>query len=424
MLRLYYDHHKRVKIASTSPITTNIYKYVEIDRPIPNPIGKKIIFRGGNQASRPRVAVICNWDDACGIATYTKYLVDSLGPHVDNIKIFSESTPGEKLDGGYDVSYCWKRGEPMRAAVRQVLDWQPSVVIVQHEYGIFPKASYLLQMLQDLEDTPYVVTMHSVYEHLDKTVSSGSMKNIIVHTHSGKECLKRLGNKNNVWVIPHGCVVYDADETSELWNTWQTPYPIVQFGFGFSYKGVDIALEAIALLKKRQPSKYRDIFYTYFCSENKHVRHVINDYYQKMMQRVRALHLEDNVAIIRGFQSDQTLNNCLRSSRLAIFPYVTDPRNVVYGASGAIRLAMANGGPVIASASRMFDDMEGVLPRPKNAEQLAEAIDHVFSNEQYRQGIISRASGYVRENSWGVTASRYMGVLQQVCDDDEDVIYV
>lgn len=423
MLRLYFDDKNIVRLASTNPIVTNTLRFVEIDRPVVNPIGKKLVFKGGQKPGTVRVAIICNWGDACGIATYSNYLVNALAPKVDALRIFAEDTPGEKLDSPHDVTYCWRRGESLRATVKQILDWKPTVVLIQHEYGIFPKASYLLQMLQYLDDVPYVVTMHSVYEHLDKTVSSSAMRNIVVHTETGQACLKRLGNGARTWVIPHGCVQFN--DTTELWNTWQTPYPIIQFGFGFEYKGVDVALNALSLLKKRHGSKYQEAFYTYFCSENKHVKNVNDGYARKIRATIDKLGLEDNATIVRGYQSDQTLNNCLRTSRLALFPYVTDPNNVVYGASGAIRVAMANGIPVVASSSNMFDDMEGILPRPKNAEQLAEAIDHTFSNGAYRQGILDRSASYIRDNNWDTTAQRYLSVLQQVTDPgDENVIYV
>lgn len=422
-MRLYYDKNNVVRLASTKPIHSNMYDFVEIDKILANPIGKRIVFNKGSKSGGLRIALICNWDDACGIATYSKYLVDVLAPKVEALKIFSEKTQEAKLDTPYEVSYCWKRGETLRAAAEQVLDWKPSVVVIQHEYGIFPKATYWLQLLQLLNDTPYVVVMHSVYEHLDKTVSSGAMKNIIVHTEQGRECLKRLGNNNNIWVVPHGCVEFD--DVEELWNTWHTPYPIVQFGFGFKYKGVDVALEAISLLKKLHGDKYREIFYTYFCSENKHVKNIFDDFSREVQGLIVKLGLQDNAAIVRGFQSEQSVNNCLRTSRLAIFPYVTDPKHPVYGASGAIRIAMANGVPVIASTSHMFDDMEGILPRPKNAEQLAEAIDHMFSNGSYRQGVLERSRQYVKENSWETTANRYLSVLKKVTTNDgEDVIYV
>src|SRR5205814_2077798 len=143
--------------------------------------------------------------------------------------------------------------------VESIKNYDPDFVIIQHEFGLFSKAGYFLQLLQGIDRFPYVLTMHSVYEHLDKAVCTSAVKNIVVHTEEGKNVLRRVGNNNNIFVIPHGCV--KIPEQDELWNIFQTPYAIVQFGFGFYYKGVDTALEAIAHLKKTQPNKYKDIFY-------------------------------------------------------------------------------------------------------------------------------------------------------------------
>ena len=40
--------------------------------------------------SEMRVAIVCNWLTKCGISTYSKYLVDSMRPMVNEIRIFSE----------------------------------------------------------------------------------------------------------------------------------------------------------------------------------------------------------------------------------------------------------------------------------------------------------------------------------------------
>lgn len=423
-----------MKLASTSPIKTNIYRYVETYHPILNPVGKRLVLDTpyNTTSDQLRIAVICNWDSECGIATYTKYLVDAIASKIGRgaIKIFSEKTARESLDTDYDVSYCWTRGETMRPAIKEIIDWKPSVVSVQHEYGIFPKTSYWLQTLQMLENAyiPYVVTMHSVYEHLDKTVGSSAMKHIICHSETGRGCLSRLGHKNmdGVYVVPHGCVQIDDENRGELWNTWQTDYPIVQFGFGFSYKGIEMALEAISILKNKHGQKYNNIFYTYFCSDNEHTKNVTSAFIKKLNNDIERLGVENNVAIIRGFQSEQSLNNCIRTSRLVIFPYKTDPKNVVYGASGAVRIAMANGVPVIASSSHMFDDLSGVVPRPDHAQRLADEIDRVFSDGAYRQGILDRSSQYIKENHWDITADRYLGVFRKIIgnQDDSNVIYV
>jgi glycosyltransferase involved in cell wall biosynthesis len=353
-----------------------------------------------------KVALICNWEDKCGISTYTKFLVNSLTPKVKEIKIFAEDN-GTKFEDRRAIA-CWQRGKSMEHAINLVLKWEPDIVLIQHEFGIFPKATYFLQMLQLLDGVPCVTTLHSVYEHLDKAVCTSSIKNIIVHSKEGKKVLELLGNKNNITVVPHGCL--PISENEELWNCFQTPYVIFQFGFGFFYKGVEVALDAIHHLKTTDP-KFKNIFYCYLCSESDHCGNIHQNYYQHLQDKIEKLGLRDNVVILRGFYSDQELDYFLRTVKIAIFPYVTDLNNVVYGASGAIRIAMKNNLPVIASQSHLFDDLEGVVPRPKGHLALAHEIDKIFSDEKYKIQIMQQSAEFLKQNSWESVADKYLEVF-------------
>lgn len=361
-----------------------------------------------------KVAVICNWGDTCGISTYTKYLVDAMRLKVNQIKIFSEITQSYvPAPDDPEVVCCWSRGQSMKYAMELVLEWKPDFVIIQHEYGIFPKATNFLQMLSFLEDIPYAVVMHSVYEHLDKSVCSAAAKYIIVHSDEAKKTLRRLGNNSEIFVVPHGCVQFEPEERKELWNIFQTPYALVQFGFGFFYKGVDRALQAISLLKNKD-KKFAEIFYCYLCSSNAHTNLIHEQYYDYLLDEIKRLGLDDNAVIIKKFHTQQTINHYLRTSKVALFPYTNDPENMVYGASGAIRIAMANGIPVIASNAHLFDDLEGVVPRCSDSTALAAEIDKLFSNSDYRNKVLQNIDAYIKDNTWDISADRYLAVYENI----------
>jgi glycosyltransferase involved in cell wall biosynthesis len=406
------DENNVIMAVADTPITITgltTHKFKEIPKKEWSKwIGKSLVEKRKKEADSLRIAFICNWNDPCGISTYSKYLLEAIRPKVKEIAVFSEIVTEPTSEDEEFVVRCWKRGESMKQAINQVLAWKPDFVIVQHEFGIFPKATFFLQMLQMLEKTPYIVTVHSVYEHLDKSVCTSAIKNIVVHSHQGEQVLRKLGNNSRVFVIPHGCVRYEEKDRTELWNIFHTPYALVQFGFGFFYKGVDVVLDAVAHLKTSQPDKYKDIFYLYLCSDNSHANHIHAQYYNFLLKKVEDLGIEDNTAIIRKFQSDQALNSYLRTAKIALFPYVINPHNTVYGASGALRVAMANGIPVIASNSHLFDDMEGVIPRPTNYIELAKEIDRIFSSHVHKESLLGRINNYIEQNTWPVTADRYL----------------
>jgi glycosyltransferase involved in cell wall biosynthesis len=142
-------------------------------------------------------------------------------------------------------------GQPVKDLLQAIKNYDPDFIIIQHEFGIFPKAGHFLQLLQGIDgirlrpDAPL-----GLRTPRQSRLYFRAVKNIVVHTEEGKDILRKTGNNNNIFVVPHGCVQFPPEQRAELWNIFQTPYAIVQFGFGFYYKGVDTALEAISLLKK------------------------------------------------------------------------------------------------------------------------------------------------------------------------------
>ncbi len=392
-------------------IKVNLPKHIEGE----DIVGKILSKKPKKEIKYLRIAVICNWGDNCGIATYSKFLLDEIKTKVSDLHIFSEIITENKEEA--NVTRCWKRGQSVTLLIEKIKEYDPDFVIIQHEFGIFPRAGYFLQLLQEMDNYPYVLTLHSVYEHLDKAVCTSAIKNIVVHTEEGKEILKKTGNNNNIFVIPHGCTVIPEENRQELWNIFQTPYAIVQFGFGFGYKGVDTALEAVAILKKNQPEKYKDIFYCYLCSENGHANTVHTNYVNFLNEKIKEFDIVDNVAIIRKFQTEKTISNYLRTAKLALFPYRSDPNNVVYGASGATRIAMSHGMPIITGSNHQFDDLKDVLPRASNAEEMAKEIDKIFSSETYRKEIVNKSMNYVKDNTWNKVADMYLNLYEKTLPD-------
>lgn len=374
-------------------------------------IGKRLTFGPVADSSKLRVAMICNFSDLCGIATYSEMLIQALRAKGAEVKIFAEHIEGDtSKDEANNVVRNWKRGESMIQAIKEVIAWGPDIVHIQHEFGIFPKATHFLKVLESLNRIPHVVTTHSVYEHLDKTVCTSCIKQIIVHSEKAKSIYAKIGHINNVFVIPHGCI--SIEDNSELWNIFHNDHAIIQFGFGFNYKGVDQALEALNHLRKQE--KFKNIFYCYLCSENPHTRSVHEEYYSYLQAKVREYGMEENVVVLRGFLSEKSLTNFLRTAKLALFPYKNDPHNSVYGASGAIRLAMACGTPIVASDSHLFDDLEGVIPRPTDYLTLAEEIDKIFSDHKHKVDLVRKNLQFIQDNSWAVTADRHLSCYGEI----------
>ena len=183
---------------------------------------------------------------------------------------------------------------------------------------------------------------------------------------------------------------------------------MIQFGFGFEYKGWEVAIKAVDILK----DKYPDIFYLVLFSESEFVMDHHEVQHERIRQMIKDRNLEDNVAIIRGFQTDEAINHFLRTARVAVFPYTANPEHVVYGSTGAARIAMGNHTPAVVSNVPLFHDLEGIVPKADNAEELAEEVSKLFDNWSYYQGLREKEAAFVKDNNWEVTAKRYLDIKE------------
>ena len=357
-------------------------------------------------ASQLRIALVGVYRIQCGISTYAEQLFPKIAEQVLECKIFAEHAEGAIEEE--NVVRCWTRNEPLSDLIAKIKEFNPDIVYVEHEFGIFPNARYWLAFVAQMQEYRLFIKQHSVFYHKDKLVCEACVPEIIVHTEIGRRVLLEKGVTASVHVIPHGCT--PCVDTKRFWNLYHSAYTIVQFGFGFEYKGWENALKAIAILKPTFP----DVFYTGLFSESKFNKILHQNYYNKLNALIHELGIEHNVAIIRGYQSDASLEAYLKTNQVAIFPYVMNGEHTVYGATGATRLAMTAGIPTIASNVPQFDDMETVLPRPSNPEELAQEIEAMFGSKGVREKQIEKQNKFLQDNSWENVTKRHLDLFSGI----------
>jgi glycosyltransferase involved in cell wall biosynthesis len=120
--------------------------------------------------------------------------------------------------------------------------------------------------------------------------------------------------------------------------------------------------------------------------------------------------LHENVAIIRGYQSDNIIDSYLRTNQVGVFPYLSVPGHSVFGASGAARMAMAAGLPIISSSIPHFSDLPTI--KADTPEQIAEALDRLFSSEELKKKQVEKQNQFIITNSWANIAKQYIAVFE------------
>lgn len=365
-------------------------------------------------ADKLKIALVGNWKMRCGIATYSEHLWPEVTKHVENFKLFIEENEistgdihqlGNQILDDSQVTVCWKRGQSLSKLVRELKTYDPDIIWFQHEFGLWPNASYWLAMMNQLSEYRIIVTMHSVFHHRDKTIVEAAMPEIVVHLPGAVEVLKKeKGISAPVYVIPHGCYTYNNER---LWNFYKSDHTFMQFGFGFRYKGWENAIKATACLKE----KYPDVFFTGLFSESPYAKMDHQIYYNELMRLVDQLELTENVAIIRGYQSDAAIDSFLRTNQATLFPYVSHPEHEVFGASGAARMAMSKGLPVITSSVNHFSDLPTI--KADSAEEIATALEKIFTEPGAKEKQVQLQTTYLNENTWEKVGQRYIDIFEK-----------
>jgi glycosyltransferase involved in cell wall biosynthesis len=357
-------------------------------------------------ASKLKVAIITNYRRQCGISTYAENLFPAMAPLLGDYRLFIETNTAPTGEISPDkMITCWTRGQPLTGLVKAIKDYDPDIVLINHEYGLFPDARHWLSLISQLSEYRVITILHSVFpHHLDKLICEAALPEIVVHQEAAK--LSLLNDKQvhgKIHVIPHGC--YPITQTDKLWNLYHSSHTFIQFGFGFHYKNFQLSLQAVSLLK----NKYPDVFFTALFSESPHNKVGHQMYFNELMDLSKTLDIQDHVAIIRGFQSETTMDSYLRTNSVAVFPYGSDPGHQVFGSSGAARMAMSKGIPVITSTIPHFTDLPTI--KADTPQQIADALDRLFSDAKLQKERIDKQLSFIKANSWDNTAIRFVELM-------------
>lgn len=359
-----------------------------------------------------KIAFVSNWKMECGIATYADKLFPEIIKNVKDYKLFVEDNVftediykiGNIAIEKDKIDVCWKRGESLINLSKKIKEYNPDIVFIQHEFGLFPNARYWLSFLTSISDFRVIATFHSIFHHKDKTIVEAAVPEIIVHLDGAAKVLKSEKKVNSkVYIIPHGC---DKLNEEKLWNFYKSEHTFIQCGFSFRYKNFQHSIEATKILKE----KYPDVFFTGILSESifNKVDHQI--YYNELLELIEKYNLQENVSLIRGFQSDEVMDSYLRTNKAAVLPYSSAPGHEVFGASGIVRLTMSANIPTITSSIPHFSDVPTL--KADTPEEIAKQLDLIFSDWKIRDKQLQLQKDYINSNSWEKTASEYIKIFE------------
>ncbi len=289
---------------------------------------------------------ISTWGIRCGIATYSRFLVEQM----DDVVVMCQSGEGD-VEGAIP---CWERdSNNFSGIIAQVAAKGIDVMVIQHQPGLL-RFSYLNELLLKLAEmnVKVFITMHNTRDRSivfpSKRIEKAkdglkTCSTVMVHTNADVENLRRLGIENNVVMIPHGIYPPPSDSAQALTVNGRV---LGTFGFLLPHKGQLELVEAF----ERLPGWDKLLM---LCA----TREGSGNMEKKINSLIESKGLKDRVRLVTDFLDDDVAIATLAKCDLLVFPY----QNTKESASGAVRMGVAAGVPLAVSPIPIFDDVSGAI---------------------------------------------------------------
>jgi glycosyltransferase involved in cell wall biosynthesis len=379
-----------------------------------------------SRAKQPiNIGMVTTWNSACGIAEYSRYLIEGSPDGLVNWSIFAQESDEIITESGLEITRCW-RGLPENDLSRLLEEIQRRRVEVVHfqfnfgffELGEFGRAIYCLKTA----GLPVLITFHSTQDTvLDRhKLSLGEIAHslklvdrIFVHSEADRERLASWGIRANVTRLPHGFPHFEHSSKEQARRRLGiSAIPVIStFGFLLPHKGLLELIESLSICKQKYPDLLLLALTALYPAEQS------ERYHQLCRQRIAEWSLDANCDIVTRFLSPEEIGARLQAADVIVLPY----HHTKESSSAAVRFPLASGRPVITTKQAIFDDIAAEVYQIDNSspQAIAQAVLRLLNDESLAQEIVNRSSRRVTRDLWGNVANMYLRIIRGVSIEKE-----
>jgi len=363
----------------------------------------------------PRIAWISSWAVRCGIAEYSRYLLDRFSePARNKLVVLCEDRTTAEMSGPIQSVVAWSLGSLVASlgVAEELAKVKFDAIVIQHQDGLLSWTE-LADLLSDsrLADTVTMVMLHNAV-HLRKVseaermaVAQGLRKStrVLVHTLSDVNVLNEMGVSQNVTLLPHGATrALHTPTIRDLAAASSAPI-IGCHGFFLRGKGADKLIRICAELRRFWPGLRLRLVMARFPSEDSDL--LINE-----CQTLAAeLGISDAIEWHTEFLAPEQISELISECDILVLAY--DERTD--SASGAVRVALSSLVPVLTTRVGIFADLDDAVGRidANDEGEMAKEIAAVLRDTARRREIQGQAKAWLDTHDWAAIAARMEGMI-------------
>lgn len=375
-----------------------------------------------------RVAFVSTYPPRrCGIATFTADLVAAVRAADDTrclIAAIEKRT--EAWPYGSEVQWRIRQGDPesYRQAAIAINASNIDAVCVQHEFGLYGAwnqgfEDHLPPFLEELRK-PLVTWLHTVPPEpkppLREAVAAIAARSdeVIVMVETAARLLEsRYGIAKRAAVIPHGVPAVEPRGRRQLKRRLGMARRtlISTFGLVDPRKGLEHMIEAMPAVTAKHP----DALYLIVGQTHPELLKKQGESYRnELVALVDRLRVRDHVAFVNQYLTQREVIDYLLATDVYVTPYL-DPHQIT---SGTLAYALGAGKAVASTrylhAVESLADGRGILVDFRDARQLAEAVNRILGDAEFKRDLELRAYAYGREMAWPAVGRRFLQLLREL----------
>lgn len=346
-----------------------------------------------------------------GIALFALHLGKELARAGHQLKFFNfiDQYPGFLFPGGdqYDeLSDC--AGIPMErvytpylpwtwpAAIRKIQSFEPDLVIFSYWLPFFaPSSGWIAHALKR---SKIIFLAHNIESH-EKWPFAGLLREYALSKADrilllSQACLRDLNSFLPLRIAQKGLLafhpIYPPHDLPQS-TPADSKATLLFFGLIKPYKGLDLLLKALALVKKELPEIHLIISGAVYGS------------FQPYQELIDALELADSIELNLRYVNETELGEFFLRSQLCVLPYKTATQ------SGVIANSYSYDIPVLATkvgglSEYIIEGKTGYLVPPDRPQKMAEAILKHFREERFT-AMQTEIRSYKEQYSWSKLAA-------------------
>ena len=361
---------------------------------------------------------------SCGIAYYSNHYIKAIKEYAKknnkkiSIKIISH-TDAKKAD--YPIIDLKDR-EWNKKVLKVIIKEKPSVVHIQHEYGLYEtyadENKRVLELIKGLksQNIPVVMTYHSVYKKLEphhRVFVRESLKLLnagIFHEDYQKKALKQnIGYiPANVYVLPHGSrenLKLDKSKIRKELN-YGDKLVVGSAGIADERKGFRTLIKQWPKVVKRFPNAILSL------EVKPHEAKETREYINKVMKMIMKSKVSSNIEFIVKDYSEMEFYKRLKGFDILVLPYKSESQ------SGVLAHGFSVGVPAIVTdieglGAEIRNSNAGIAV--KNRANFYKAIIDLLSSKKLMEKFSKNAEAYVKNVSgWNIITKKTFDIYEKV----------